>query len=145
MVTLAIIGVLASVALPLTEVAVQRSKEQELKSSLRQIREALDAYKQATDEGRISKSADESGYPKSLGVLVDGVEDIKDPRHRKIYFLRQLPRDPMSSDGSIPSQDTWGKRSYLSPHDNPQGGDDVFDVYSFATGKGLNGVPYREW
>lgn len=145
MVTLLIVGILASVALPLSEVAVQRSKEQELKASLRQIREALDAYKQASDEGRIGKSANESGYPKSLQVLVEGVDDIKDPRKRKIYFLRQLPRDPMSPDSSIPPQDAWGKRSYLSAHDNPQEGDDVFDVYSLAKGEGLNGVPYREW
>lgn len=145
MVTLAIIGVLATIALPLTELAVQRSKEQELRSALQQIREALDAYKQAADEGRISRSADESGYPKSLQALVDGVEDIKSPRHTKIYFLRQLPRDPMHSDTSIPPQDTWGKRSYASPRDNPQEGADVFDVYSLSKETGLNSIPYREW
>lgn len=145
MVTLAIIGVLASVALPLTEVAVQRSKEQELRGALRQIRESLDAYKQASDEGRIRKSANDSGYPKSLELLVDGVEDQKSPRKQKIYFLRQLPRDPMSEDTRIPPQDTWGKRGYHTPRDNPQEGEDVFDVYSIARGVGLNGIPYREW
>lgn len=146
MVTLAIIGVLASVALPLTEVTVQRSKEQELRTALRQIREALDAYKQATDEGRVSKSADESGYPKSLELLVDGVPDQKDPRKRNIYFLRQLPHDPMYPDSAgMPPQDTWGKRSYRSPRDNPQEGEDVFDVYSKSKVAGLNGIPYREW
>jgi len=145
MVTLAIIGVLASVALPLTELAVQRSKEQDLRSALKQIREALDAHKQASDEGRIFRSADESGYPKSLQVLVDGVDDIKSPRRAKIYFLRQLPRDPMHPDTSLPSQETWGKRSYASPRDNPQEGADVFDVYSLSKDTGLNNIPYREW
>lgn len=145
MVTLAIIGVLASIALPLTEVAVQRSKEQELRTNLRQIREALDAYKQAADEGRIKKSADESGYPRSLDVLVEGMEDIKSPRHARIHFLRQLPRDPLNPDSTIAPQATWGKRSYQSPRDNPQEGDDVYDVYSLAKGNGLNGIPYREW
>lgn len=145
MVTLAIIAVLASIALPLTQVAVQRSKEQELKGSLRQIREALDAYKQASDEGRIAKSAEESGYPNSLEVLVDGAIDTKDPARKTIYFLRQLPRDPTYSDTSVPAADTWGKRSYASSHDDPREGNDVFDIYSLTQGSGLNGVPYREW
>lgn len=145
MVTLAIIGVLASVALPLAEVAVQRTKEQELKAALRQIREALDDYKQAADEGQIAKSADQSGYPKALEVLVDGVSDIKNPHKKNIYFLRQIPRDPLFPDSSIPPQDTWGKRSYTSTHDSPEEGDDIFDVYSLSTGVGLNGIPYQEW
>jgi general secretion pathway protein G len=145
MVTLTIIGVLASIALPLAEITVQRSKEQELKANLRQIREALDAYKQAVDDGHIKISADESGYPKSLETLVDGMEDLKSPRHTKIYFLRQLPHDPMLSDYTNPAPGSWGKRSFASPRDNPKEGDDVFDVYSLAKGNGLNGIPYREW
>lgn len=144
-VTLAIIGVLATIALPLAEVSVQRSKEQELRTALRQIREALDSYKQASDEGRISKSIDESGYPKSLEKLVEGVEDIKSPRHIKIYFLRQLPRDPMADSQSALPQDSWGKRSYESSKDDPKEGNDVFDVYSQSKEIGLNGISYREW
>lgn len=145
MVTLAIIGVLASIALPLTQVAVKRTKEQELRTALQQIREALDAYKQAADEGRIDKSADESGYPRSLQSLVDGVENIKSPSGGKIFFLRQLPRDPLHADQSASPQDTWGKRSYASSREQPQEGRDVFDVYSLSSEAGLNGIPYREW
>lgn len=145
MITLVILGILASVALPLTQMTVQRNKEQELRFSLRQIRDAIDNYKQAADDGRISKSVGDTGYPKSLEVLMEGVVDIKDPRHRKIYFLRELPRDPMSTDSSEPSQNTWGKRSYESSHDDPQEGDDIFDVYSRSTTTGLNGISYREW
>lgn len=145
MVTLAIMSVLALIALPLTELTVQRGKEQELRTNLRQIREALDAYKQAADEGRIARDIDESGYPKSLEILVNGVDDIKDPRKRKIYFLRLLPRDPTHKDKSLPAQDTWGKRSYISTHSDPKDGVDVFDVYSLSQELGLNGIPYKEW
>ena len=144
-ITVAILAILASAVLPMAEVAVQRSKEQELRSALRQIREALDAYKQAMDDGHMLPGVDETGYPKSLQILVDGVEDTKSPVKSKIYFLRRLPRDPMSRDATAPAEDTWGKRSYASPPDDPQEGDDVYDVYSRATGVGLNGIPYRDW
>ena len=144
-ITVAIVALLASVALPVTELAVQRSKEQELRRSLRQIREAIDSYKQAADEGRVRKSINESGYPKKLELLVEGVEDEKNPKKDKIYFLRRLPRDPFSTDPELAASATWGKRSYASPPDEPREGDDVFDVYSLASGKGINGQPYREW
>ena len=109
------------------------------------MREAIDAYKQAVDEGRVAKRANESGYPKSLEVLVDGVEDAKDPKKSKIYFVRRIPRDPMSPDRDVSASDTWGKRSYASPPDDPKQGDDVYDIYSRSAGIGLNGVAYREW
>jgi len=144
MVTLVILAVLALIAAPLTQVAVQRSKEQELKTALRQIREAIDAYKIASDEGRIQKSADESGYPPTLMVLEDGVEDIKDPKRQKMYFIRRLPRDPMHNEEGN-AESSWGKRSYRSPADRPEEGRDVFDIYSRSENKGLNGVPYKEW
>ncbi|NOU26025.1 MAG: type II secretion system protein [Methylotenera sp.] len=144
MATLIILAVLASVAVPLVQVNMQRSKEQRLNESLRQIREAIDAYKKASDEGHIKKSADESGYPSTLSVLVDGVEDIKDPKRRKIYFLRKLPVDP-TLDEIKAGEENWGKRSYQSAYDDPKEGDDVFDVYSTSSGAGLNGVPYRDW
>ncbi len=145
MVTVAIVAVLASVAFPVTELAVQRSKEQDLRRNLREIRDAIDAYKQAGDDGRIVKIVGRTGYPRSLEVLVEGVEDIKSPVKARIYFLRRLPRDPFSHNPALASAATWGKRSYASPPDSPQEGDDVFDVYSLEPGAGLNGVPYREW
>lgn len=144
-VTVAIVGILASVAVPLSELGMQRMKEQELRSALRQIREAIDAYKQATDEGRIQRRADGSGYPRSLAELSAGVEDAKSLVQTKIYFLRRLPRDPFFSQSSTPAADTWGKRAYASPPDAPFEGEDVFDVYSLSERVGLNGVPYREW
>lgn len=144
-VVVAIIGVLAAVAVPVAELAVQRSKEQQLRQSLRQIRNAIDAYKKAYDQGRILHRTGATGYPPSLGVLVDGVEDAKTPDKAKIYFLRRLPRDPMATDATVPAAGTWGRRAYASPPEMPQEGEDVFDVYSLSGRTGLNGVPYRDW
>jgi general secretion pathway protein G len=145
-VTVAIVGVLALGAVPLAELAAKRSKEQDLRAALRQIRAALDDYKHAVDDGRIVRRTDESGYPPTLSILVEGVPDAKDPqKRRRIYFLRRLPRDPFFGDPAVPAERTWGLRSYASPHDAPVAGADVFDVYSLAPGVGLNGVPYREW
>lgn len=145
-ITVAIIGILAAAAIPLAEVTAKRAKEQELRTALRQLRTALDDYKKAVDEGKIPKKADESGYPPSLEVLVEGIVDPKDPSgRRRTYFLRRMPRDPFYGDPAAPPANTWGKRSYESSHDNPQPGRDVFDVYSLAGGVGLNGVPYRQW
>jgi general secretion pathway protein G len=144
LVTVAIVAILASVALPLAEVSVQRSNERDLRSALREIRNAIDAYKQAADAGRIKKSVEETGYPPNLDVLVQGVEDQKDAKKARIFFLRRLPRDPFA-EPSLPPQETWGKRSYASPPDAPSEGPDVFDVYSLSNGVGINGIPYREW
>jgi general secretion pathway protein G len=143
-ITVAIVGILASAVVPLAQLGLQRHKEQELRTALRQIREAIDAYKQAADDGRIEKKSDASGYPPNLDVLVKGVEDVKKPDKPMIYFLRRMPRDPLAQGESTAAQ-SWGKRSYASPPDEPREGDDVFDVYSRAEGEGLNGVPYREW
>jgi len=144
-ITVAIVALLASVALPVSELAVQRTKEQELRRTLRQVREAIDAYKQASDEGRIRKSVGDSGYPKKLEDLAEGVEDQKSPKKDKIYFLRRIPRDPLNADPTLSAAGTWGKRSYASPPDDPKEGDDVFDIFSIAQGKGINGQPYRDW
>jgi len=131
--------------MPLNELVVQRSKEQDLRRALRDIREAIDTFKQASDEGRIEKKVGDSGYPKRLEDLVSGVEDQKSPKKDRIYFLRRLPRDPFADDATLSAAATWAKRSYKSPPDDPKEGEDVFDVYSLASGVGLNGQPYREW
>ena len=143
-ITVAIVGVLALMAMPLLEVAAQRQKETELRTSLRQIREAIDAYHQAVQEKRIESPADASGYPPNLEILVDGAPDITKPDRPKIYFLRRLPRDPMNPDKGLTPAQSWGKRSYASPPNAPVSGEDVYDVYSLSEGVGLNGVPYRE-
>lgn len=151
LIVVAIMAILATAALPLRELMVKREKEQELRVALRQIRTAIDAYKQATDEGKIAKKADESGYPPRLEELFMGVQDIKSPDKKIIYFLRRLPRDPMFTELDVagieitPAADTWGKRSYESPWDSPKEGDDVYDVYSRSEAIGLNGIPYKEW
>lgn len=143
-ITVAIVGVLALIAVPLLEVAAQRQKETELHTALRQIRGAIDAYHQAVQEKKIESPADASGYPPSLEILVDGVPDVTKPDRRKIYFLRRLPRDPMNPDKELTPAQSWGQRSYESPADAPAPGKDVYDVYSLSEDVGLNGVPYRE-
>jgi len=144
-VAVAIVSILAAAALPMNELVVQRAKEQDLRRALRDIRTAIDAHKQASDEGRIVKKTGESGYPKKLEELAEGVEDQKAPKRDKIYFLRRIPRDPFATDSALSDAATWAKRSYASPPDEPREGEDVFDVYTTATGKGINGRPYREW
>jgi len=145
-VTVAIVGLLAGLALPMTELMVQRDKEQSLRLALRQLRGALDAYKQAVDEGRVKSSLLQSGYPPSLRVLVEGVPDETDPdKKKRIYFLRRIPRDPMINDRDKSDDETWGKRSYASSADAPEEGEDVYDVYSLSSAVGLNGISYRNW
>ncbi len=143
-VSLAILALLATMALPMGEVVVQRNKEQDLRKALRQIRDGIDAYKQFYDDGHVLKTLEASGYPPSLAVLEEGVEDAKSPDKKTIYFLRRLPRDPFAPE-DISAADTWGLRSYDSSAKSPHKGDDVFDVYSQSEGKGLNGIPYRDW
>jgi general secretion pathway protein G len=144
-VTIAIIGILTTVALPLAELSIQRAKESELRAALRQIRTAIDEYKKAADEGKVERKADESGYPPTLDVLVAGVDNPKDPARKKAYFLRRIPRDPFAEEQNVPAGQTWGLRSYQSSAESPQPGRDVYDVYSRSAGVGLNRVPYREW
>lgn len=138
------VAVLASAAMPLAALQKRRGNEAELRQALRVIRGALDEYKHAWETGKITKKAEDSGYPPSLRVLVEGVVDPSNPKGARIYFLRRLPRDPFA-DPMLPAAQTWGLRSYSSPPDAPAAGADVFDVYSTADGLGLDGTPYRQW
>ncbi|HYL01779.1 MAG TPA: type II secretion system protein [Steroidobacteraceae bacterium] len=144
-IVLAIIGLLATAAMPLAQLVSKREKESELRAALRDIRAGLDAYKAAAQAGHIKLELGASGYPPDLKSLYAGVEDAANPKKVNIYFLRRIPRDPFYPDTTAPAEETWALRSYQSPPDNPQPGDDVYDVYSLSSAKGLNGVPYREW
>jgi general secretion pathway protein G len=150
LITLAILAVLGVMIAPVIQIEVQRQKEVELRSALKDIRKAIDAYKSASDAGRIEKTENASGYPKSLDLLVRGVVDKKDPKSKKIFFLRRMPLDPMmSSSANKDDKDIesygWGLRSYDSEPDAPTPGNDVFDVYSNSKGIGLNNIPYNKW
>lgn len=143
MMTLAIVALMASVAAPVMQLTIKRSKEQELTRALNQLRDAIDGYKQAVDDGLIARAANESGYPKNLQVLIDGVENQQDPKRGKLRFLRHLPRDPFAVDPQAAT--AWGLRAYASSAEAPEPGEDIYDVYSQSTGVGLNGVPYSQW
>ncbi len=145
LVSLAILSVLALIVVPVAEVQVQRRQEQQLILALSEIRSAIDAYKRAGDEGRIKRDATRTGYPENLRILVEGETDLKSPVPRKIFFLRRIPRDPFASDEALADEATWGLRSYASEADQPQAGDDVYDVYSQTDRVGLNGIPLRSW
>lgn len=135
-VVLTILSILAAVAFPSVRLVSRRAKEMELRSSLREIRVALDAYKTATDRGEISKPAGASGYPATLEILVDGVPLSGGLERRK--FLRRIPRDPFGAE--------WGLRSYADPADSRVWGrQDVYDVYSQAPGVALDGTDYATW
>ena len=144
-ITVALVGLLAAMVVPTIELTTQRAKEAELRIALRDLRRAIDAYKQAVEEGRVTGKVGESGYPPALRVLVDGVDDERSPEKRKIYFLRRVPRDPMSIEPELAPEDTWGLRSYASEPDAPAEGADVYDVYSKSRAAGINGIAYAKW
>lgn len=144
LVTLTLISIIASMAFPLIQLDQKRRQERELKDALIQIRTALDNYKQAVDEGRIYMSADSSGYPKTLTDLVEGVPDLKDIKGRKIYFLRRIPTDPFVPDQTSGTE-SWALRSYASPADAPEAGDDVYDIRSKSKKTALDGTRYDTW
>ena len=144
-ITVAIIAILALGLVPLTQLASQRAKEQELRAALRDIRTAIDAYKKAADENRVEKKADQIGYPPNLDVLAEGVKDIKTPDGKMIYFLRRIPRDPVLGGRQAARGQDLGPAQLRSPPNEPREGDDVYDVYSLSKRTGLNGIAYKEW
>ena len=139
----AIVMILASAALPLSKVGVQRQKELELRRSLREMRTAIDRYKDAADLQQIANfelEPDDMGYPPKLDVLVEGVTRAGDASGVKLRFLRRVPIDPMTGEPE------WGMRSYQDrPDSRSWGGQNVFDVYSRAQGTGLDGTAYSDW
>ena len=143
MVVMVVLGILATAAYPLAEITVQRERERELKRSLWEIRDAIDAYKRASDTGTVTPVAGGSGYPPSLEALVTGVRNPKDSGKLR-YFLRRVPRDPFA-DADVPAEKSWGLRSFESRPDRPRAGGDVYDVYSRSDKVGLNGIALRDW
>ena len=145
MVTLVIVAVLGMLTVPVVEVTLQRGKERDLRHALRELRDALDAYKRASEEGTIETANDASGYPPNLEMLVEGVLLRDDSKKGKLYFLRRIPRDPVNDQPDLSPSATWGKRSFASEASDPREGDDIFDVYSMSDKTGLNGIPYKAW
>lgn len=150
-ITLALVGLLSMLAVPLYEMTATRMKESELRQALRTIRSGIDAYKAATDSGSLAREAGDSGYPPSLEKLTEPLElqgkrDLSGSiASRRMAILRQLPRDPFSTDPEIPAWQMWNTRAYASRADDPQPGDDVFDVSSKSSRIGLDGTPYSSW
>lgn len=144
LVVLAILGILATAARPMLELQQRRRQEAELRSALRSLRGAIDAYRQAADTGHILRAVGDSGYPPNLEALVQGVPDMRSGRNGRLYFLRRLPRDPLA-DAALPAAATWRLRSSDSPPDAPKAGRDVFDVMSASERRALDGSLYRDW
>jgi general secretion pathway protein G len=140
----AILAILAAVVLPLVQVVSQRQREVELRYELRQMRNAIDKFKDAVDSGAVAQTElkpDNEGYPPDLETLVEGVPAAGDATGRKIRFgLRRIPLDPMTNSAD------WGMRSYQDKPDSTSWGrQNVFDVYSKSEGTALDGTKYKDW
>lgn len=145
LIVLAILGLLASMAMPLAEITQQREQERELKRSLWIIRDAIDAYKQARESGAIPATTHASLYPPSLQALAEIYADARaDHQGESLRFIRSVPRDPFA-DPAVAAERTWGLRSFESEAERPRVGADVYDVYSQSPRVGLNGVPLKAW
>jgi general secretion pathway protein G len=143
LIVVTLLMVLASAVLPLAQVTSQRQREAELRRNLREMRTAIDKFKDSVDTGLIPTTElrpDNEGYPPDLDTLVDGVAVANDATGRKLKFLRRIPIDPMTNDTE------WGVRSYQDKPDSTSwGGQNVFDVYSKSGGTALDGTKYRDW
>jgi general secretion pathway protein G len=138
-----IILILASAVQPLARAAIQRQKEAELRRALREMRTAIDKYKDAADMQQIPITeikVGSEGYPPTLETLVEGVSVANDATGRKLKFLRRIPVDPMTGSSD------WGMRAYQDkPDATSWGGQNVFDVFTLSQGTALDGTKYRDW
>lgn len=151
-VTLTVLAILATAAMPIAQTAIQRDKELELRRALREIREALDAFKKLADEKKIEVEKDSEGYPPDLETLVNGVE-VQEAQEGKeggkesgkaskkiVRFLRRIPKDPLT--GTV----EWGLRSYQDdPDSDVWGEENVYDIHTKSRAKALDGSRYRDW
>jgi len=139
LVTATVLLILASAVMPMARNGIRREKELELHRDLREMRQAIDAYKAQVDQQKIKPPPPENnGYPESLDVLVDGV--TMTGKTAKMRFLRRIPVDPFTSKAE------WGMRAVTDdPTSTSWGGGSVYDVYSLAPGVGSNGIPYKDW
>jgi general secretion pathway protein G len=135
-VTVTILAILASAAVPLAKFKIKREKERELRRDLWEMRDAIDHYKDAADRGAFQTKLDSQNYPPDLETLVTGVE----VQTKKVRFLRRIPIDPMTGNAE------WGLRSMKDdPTSDSYSGDSVFDVYSKSTGTAMDGTKYSDW
>ena len=135
-----ILALLSTLTVPLARYKVKRDTERDLRYALREIRSAIDRYKDASDQGKIQVKVGTDGYPEDLDVLVEGVTLVGNATGAKIKFLRRIPIDP------ITGRAEWGKRSSQDdPKSNSWGGQNVFDVYSTSMDRARDGTPYSEW
>jgi general secretion pathway protein G len=143
LVVTALVGILASVVMPLARVAMQRQREIELRRTLREMRTAIDHYKDAADQNMLAATElkpGNEGYPPTLEVLVEGVRAAGDATDRKLKFLRRIPVDP------ITGAKEWGMRSYQDrPDAKSWGGQNVYDVFTTSDGTALDGSKYKDW
>ena len=154
MVTAMVLGILASLAIPLAKWDQKRRKEVKLRAYLEQMRDAIDLYKRYTDEGRvIQEDVDQMGYPPDFETLLEGVS-VSEPvvanpgelqgesaeEGRTFKFLMRMPVDPITGVAE------WGMRSYQDDWDSDSwGGENLYDVYSLSNKKALDGTYYRDW
>jgi general secretion pathway protein G len=139
MMSVMIISILVGLAVPLARNSIKREKEIELRAALREMRTAIDKYKDAADRGFIMVKVDTEGYPEKLQDLVDGVQMVG-AVDKKLKFLRRIPKDPMTNSTE------WGQRSYQDdPKATSWGGQNVFDVYTKSEGTAFDGTKYNEW
>jgi general secretion pathway protein G len=138
--TIGILLVLSSAAIPMFQMTIQHRKESELRYDLREMRNAIDRYKDDADKNLIRTEVGSQNYPPDLQTLVDGVAAANDATGRKLKFLRRVPIDPMTKGAE------WGLRSYQDdPKSTRWGGQDVFDVHTTSEGTGLDGTKYKDW